>query len=446
MGWRRETTLLNSGTQGGRAGAAGPKERERVLPSRENTLMDRRGLLTGAAVLGGLNLAGLGGCATAPGGAVSPRGGAAAGLSAHDAVLPLAPMRASADRIFDITVCLRPFRAAGPRLDTEQVGDALVVHNYGHGGSGWSLSWGSSTMAVRKAMAASPGEVAVIGCGALGLTSAILAQQAGARVTIYARELLNEARSSRATGTWTPDSRIALADTAAPGFAALWEEMARTSFKTYRRYLGLPGGPVQWTDRYLLWDDPATGALGGDSAPGALEFASYRERIRDLTPRTETMAPGTTPFPTAHVRRFESMQFNIADYGHTLINDFLTAGGAIRRMEFHAPADLALLKEKVVINCPGYGARALWKDQSIVPVRGQIAWLIPQPEVNYGVIYKHVATVSRSDGIVVQSLEGGDMKGYNDDNETPDRAEAVGAVAAIAELYSRFGSPSRATD
>ena len=34
-----------------------------------------------------------------------------------------------------------------------------------------------------------------------------------------------------------------------------------------------------------------------------------------------------------------------------------------------------------MINCPGYGARALWKDESIIPVRGQIAWLIPQREV-----------------------------------------------------------------
>ena len=54
----------------------------------------------------------------------------------------LAPIRARTDRIFDVAVCLRPFRAAGPRLDTERLGDTLVVHNYGHGGSGWSLSWG----------------------------------------------------------------------------------------------------------------------------------------------------------------------------------------------------------------------------------------------------------------------------------------------------------------
>ena len=131
-----------------------------------------------------------------------------------------------------------------------------MVHNYGHGGSGWSLSWGSSTIAVNKAMAASPAEIAVLGCGALGLTSAILAQRAGAKVTIYARDLLPDTRSARATGSWTPDSRIALADKVEPGFPALWEEMARTSFHAYRRYLGLPGTPVEWTDRYYLSNLP----------------------------------------------------------------------------------------------------------------------------------------------------------------------------------------------
>ena len=39
----------------------------------------------------------------------------------------------------------------------------------------------------------------------------------------------------------------------------------------------------------------------------------------------------------------------------------------------------------------------------------------------------------------VQMLEGGDMRGYGDDNETPDRAEALEAVKRVAALYSRFG-------
>jgi len=415
------------------------------LSSIETLSLDRRRLVQGSATLGGLSLLGLGGCATGPGAIRALSNQATVGPAARDAVPVLAPVRASADRIFDVTVCLRPFRAAGPRLDTEQVGDALVVHNYGHGGSGWSLSWGSSTIAARKAMAGSPGEVAVVGCGALGLTSAILAQRAGAQVTIYAREHLPETRSARATGTWTPDSRIALAGATAPGFAALWEEMARTSFKTYRQYLGLPGHPVEWIDRYLVSNVAPGEARARHRAEyhtaGALDFAQYGDRIRDLTPRWESVAPGSTPFADPYVQRSESMMFNIADYGHILMNDFLVAGGRIERREFHAPAELALLKEKVVINCPGYGARALWKDESIVPVRGQIAWLIPQPEVGYGVIYKDVAVLPRRDGIVVQAIEGGDMKGYNDANETIDRAEAERAVAVISDLYSRFGKP-----
>ena len=137
------------------------------------------------------------------------------------------------------------------------------------------------------------------------------------------------------------------------------------------------------------------------------------------------------------------MMFNIADYGHTLMTDFLLAGGELRTMEFHAPSELTALKEKVVINCPGYGGRSLWKDESIKPVRGQIAWLIPQPEVTYGAAYNGVNMLSRKDGIVVQSVGRGDMEGYGDDNEAPDRADAERTVKTIAELFSRFRAPRR---
>ncbi|HSM76263.1 MAG TPA: hypothetical protein VLT57_01495, partial [Bryobacteraceae bacterium] len=119
-------------------------------------VVNRRRLLQTSLALGGL--AGLEACTTA----ATPAPGAYRPI--------IAPIRARTDRIFDITVCLRPFRAQGPRLDTEMLGRTLVVHNYGHGGSGWSLSWGSGTVAVKKAMANSPREIAVIGCGALGLT------------------------------------------------------------------------------------------------------------------------------------------------------------------------------------------------------------------------------------------------------------------------------------
>jgi glycine/D-amino acid oxidase-like deaminating enzyme len=288
----------------------------------------------------------------------------------------------------------------------------------------------------------SPREIAVIGCGALGLTSAILAQKAGAKVTIYAREQLPQTRSARATGSFTPDSRIALTDKVAPDFPALWEEMARTSFKAFRSYLGLPGNPVQWIDRYAVADrEPMRDT--GDTPPAgstdSLDFASYYARIADLTPRRQLLVDGATPFGNRTVWRNEDLMFNIADYGHTLMSDFFAAGGKFEMREFHAPNEFARLKEKVVINCTGYGARDLWKDESVVPVRGQIAWLIPQPEVTYGLYYRHINVLSRTDGICVQSLEGGDMRGYGDTNETLDRSEADHVVNAIAPLFADFG-------
>jgi glycine/D-amino acid oxidase-like deaminating enzyme len=380
---------------------------------RERVRIGRRG------VLRALGAAGLAGCSP-----LRNRNGDAAFYP----VPPLAPVRAQADRIFDVTVCLRPFRAAGPRLDTEQVGDALVVHNYGHGGSGWSLSWGSGAVAVGKAMAGSPRDVAVVGCGAIGLTSAILAQRAGARVVIYARELLPHTRSARATGTWSPDSRIALAGAVAPGFPALWEQMTRASFKEYRNYLGLPGSPVEWNDRYIVSDRERV------RPADPLGFADYGDRVADLEPDYETLPAGSTPFP-GEVRRGSSMMFNIPDYGRTLLNDFLLAGGRIVVRTFHSPGELGSLKEKVVINCPGYGGRALWADDSIVPVRGQLAWLIPQDEVDYGLIYDGISALARRDGILVQDLRGGDMVGYGDANETPDRGDAVRVVREFAQVY-----------
>lgn len=378
--------------------------------------------------LGSVAAAGLSGCATKTRTAPAPI------LPPSAAVPPLAPIRARPDRIFRVTACLRPFRAAGPRLDVERVGDKTVVHNYGHGGSGWSLSWGSSAMAVEKAMAAGERDVAVIGCGALGLTSAILLQRAGAKVTIYAKERPPEVRSARATGTWSPDSRVALANSVSADFPALWEKMCRTSFHTYESYLGLAGNPVEFTDRYFLSDGPS----GSGGSGSGLDFAHYQNRVADLTPRSEALAPGSHPFPTRFASRTSSLTFNIAGYSRQLTTDFLIEGGKIERAEFHAPSELSGVPQKVIINATGYGARALWKDESIVPVRGQIAWLIPQPEVNYGVMYKNALILSRRDGIVVQDIGEGEMDGYNDANEQPDRAAAESIVQVAAELFGRM--------
>jgi glycine/D-amino acid oxidase-like deaminating enzyme len=385
-----------------------------------NRLGRRDMMLSGGAMIG---VAALGGCATGP-------------MPGLRSAPTLPPVRASMDRVTGITVCTRPFRADGPRLDVERIGDKTVVHNYGHGGSGWSLAWGSGTVAVGKALSVGVKRVAVIGCGALGLTAATLAQRAGASVTIYAKDRPPNVRSSLATGLFTPDSRICLEGHDTPEFHRQWSEMAQTSFQAYQNYLGMPGDPVEWIDIYHVSD---TVAAAPPAPLGAVRFADMWDGpMGDWRPDRVELAADANPFPGRHVRRTTNMMFNITEYAHQLMADFLQAGGRIETREFHTPADFAGLPEKVLINCTGYGARALFNDQSVIPVRGQLARLIPQPEISYGLTHDNASLVPRRDGLVVQVYGADEGDGYNDDTTEPDRAEAERGVAAIA---SRFSGP-----
>ena len=351
--------------------------------------------------------------------------------------LRLAPLHASPDRITNITVCTRPFRAQGPRLDVERIGSKTVVHNYGHGGSGWSLSWGSSSIATQKALATGERDIAVIGCGALGMTSALLLQRAGARVTIYAKDLPPNVRSSLATGVWTPDSRICLAEQATPEFKQLWQGMARQSFQTYQTLLGLPGNPVEFIDNYFVSDTPQS-PPGSRPEPdnGRPRFAELRDLIPELTTDAEDFDPGQHNLGVRYLRRHTFMMFNLTAYARMLLDDFHANGGKIEVREFHSPADFAALTEKTLINATGYGSRSLLGDTSLIPVRGQLARMIPDATVNYGLYYKHVTFVPRRDGLVFQVVGEDDYYGFDNESTTPDRAEAELAVNTIAGLFA----------
>jgi D-amino-acid oxidase len=56
-------------------------------------------------------------------------------------------------RVLRERVGLRPFRKAGVRLEKEKLRDGrAVIHNYGHGGSGFTLSWGCAHEVVQLAI------------------------------------------------------------------------------------------------------------------------------------------------------------------------------------------------------------------------------------------------------------------------------------------------------
>jgi hypothetical protein len=190
---------------------------------------------------------------------------------------------------------------------------------------------------------------------------------------------------------------------------------------------------VEFVDTYMLRDEPS-----GQEAPAAVEASGIRfaqleqELIPDLLGGSEDLPPGTHPFAPAHARRTSNLMFNLVAYQRMLLEEFRVNGGKVEITELHSARDFARLQENVLINATGYGARALLGDQSLVPVRGQLARLIPQPQVRYSFMYDNVYFLPRRDGFVVQEVGADEGKGYNDETTVPDRAEAERALAVVA--------------
>ena len=295
-----------------------------------------------------------------------PRGARAQATFAAPA--PLVPLQARADRIVDIAVCTRPFRARGPRIEAQRLGRQLVVHNYGHGGSGWSLSWGSARAAVALALATKPREIAVIGCGAIGLTSAIVAQRAGLRVRIVARDLPPEVPSLAASGVWSPASRICTEEHADAAFRQRWETMARDSFHRFQQLLGLDGAPVEWRDGYVLSDLPFDQPMPPEhERTGEPEYPDLDAQLSDIRPRSVPLSAAENPFAVPHARRYTQLVFNLASYSRLLMDEFLRQGGRFEIRTFTHPRQFAALRERVLIHATGYGARALLGDDTLTP-------------------------------------------------------------------------------
>lgn len=347
----------------------------------------------------------------------------------------LPPLNADAHHLMKVTVCLRPFRPAGPRLEAERFGDKTVVHNYGHGGSGWSLGWGcadeAAALARSGARSGGVSEFAVVGAGVIGLTTALRLTETGAKVTLYAAEFPAETRSARATGVWSPSSRVALANVVAPEFADRWERWARASFAAHRDMVGLVGDPVEYLPSYEV-SDPNPAPRSAAVQP----FLHIHRRVRDLTPRWRGLEGAENPFPGRETAMGQGMVFNVASYADRLAQAFMLRGGRMVRRSFPDRAAVLALPEPVVVNCMGYGAKAIWGDEALVPVRGQVAWLVPQPEARYSLYYDGVSTVSRRDGVVVQALGENEDFGYGDANEVADPAETERSLATIRRLFA----------
>jgi glycine/D-amino acid oxidase-like deaminating enzyme len=289
------------------------------------------------------------------------------------------------ERVTEVLVGLRPYRRQGFVVRAEPLGDKMLVHNYGHGGAGITLSWGCAQQAVDLARSRAASDCAVIGCGVIGLTTATLLQRRGARVTIYTDALPPANTSHIAGGHWSPYS-VFDSSSVDDEFMRQFNDAVVVSFRAFEALAGQRG--VSWRRNFSVTDDPEP-------------LAPRYESLRGLLPGMRAMGPGEHPFGRAHVQAFTSLMIEPAVFLRTLLDDFLEAGGELEVRRLASPQELSVLRQSVVFNCTGLGARELMGDLALTAARGQLVKLEPQPEVDYNLFADGMYMFPRSDGIVL---------------------------------------------
>ncbi len=327
--------------------------------------LSRRGFLTAAAATAGV--AALAACSPSPNlqSGASASGAASVTTTGAVDVRRITPPKLDNARLGKHVLCYRPLRKGSPNLSVETVGTTVVAHDYGHGGSGWTLGPGSAKYVVDLAQASPQGAavakdapITVVGAGVIGLFTAYeLVQRGYTNITVMA-ESFDDLTSHNAGGLLAPVSM--------DNNPEMQKTIDQIGIDAYKFYASIANGtqpdfkkgavvvPAYFEDREHSGLEPYVGQVMQPAKDVVLDFGN-----------------GTTrPMVSYDDGIFMDTAVMMKE-----LTDYLKP-----RVQFvqKKATDFTALGSPMVFDCTGLGAGALNDDAEMVSVQGHLVMLKDQ--------------------------------------------------------------------